>query len=430
MELKQDWGYDAHAMDELRAMEASLSGRCGRSESISFFPKVVRRLKRIALAVVVVPLVILPYLAAVLAFLGMGGKRPGPGREGLEQGLAGLMPVWRHMPMHLATKLEEAHLFRVADIASPSMEIGCGTMQHSCMVNEGRTVDWAFDMSPGMMVGFRNTGRKVFADIISADTYCMPFPEDSFATVLSVNAIDDFQRGADGAVAEYARILHAGGNLVLSGFSARFRDASPFMKLAPGGGLFDFFDGGIHTLFDEPQWRTVLENHGFRLVEFRYLLPMSAVRQAVWDFALALERILVNRLHFRHAFTPLLAFSGFRRWFVARVLDGLPLSGDGQGRRGPLFFLVAERRKGEAVEAGRATPVCLRCGGELRAAGPVAEGGPGFDLFGNGAVDPRDVGLLRCAGCGTSYPVVHGVAVVHPELYSPPEGGWTCGRPQ
>jgi ubiquinone/menaquinone biosynthesis C-methylase UbiE len=144
--------------------------------------------------------------------------------------------VWRSSSSAIARELRAQRLGR--DVLEIGAGSGSGAQQ---LLSSNPEVDWtAIDIDPHMtqaaatrLVGFPNATAK------TADATAMPFPDDSFDSVVSclmLHHIIDWER----AVAEVARVLRPGGifvgyDLVRTPLASLFHrlDGSPHRLLVP-----------------------------------------------------------------------------------------------------------------------------------------------------------------------------------------------------
>jgi SAM-dependent methyltransferase len=123
---------------------------------------------------------------------------------------------------------------------SSVLEIGCGAGHLTvCLAQRGLTVR-AVDSSPGMVdLASRQAADAGFAASVSvsqADVHALPFKADEFDLVVAVGVIP-WLHSPGAAVAEMARVLRPGGQLVLTADNAArvisFTDPRGLVALTP-----------------------------------------------------------------------------------------------------------------------------------------------------------------------------------------------------
>ena len=104
--------------------------------------------------------------------------------------------------------------------ARPALDLGIGNACSSAFALD-RTVDVGADIIHSNLVKARSRG--VHEQVVSLDMGAIPYLDDTFARVYSLNAIYHVQEGRRKALEEMVRVLAPGGTLA-------FTDVSPFLQ--------------------------------------------------------------------------------------------------------------------------------------------------------------------------------------------------------
>ncbi|MEO5336326.1 MAG: methyltransferase domain-containing protein [Magnetospirillum sp. WYHS-4] len=297
---------------------------------------------------------------------------------------------WRGRPMLTLFKAAETYLFRArAALEGPAMEIGFQAGRHSRLVFTPGTIDIGFDLAPLALLEAKREGCSSF--LVSGDVYALPFADACLKTVAMVHTIDDCQRGAAPALAEVARVLAPGGRAVFSGFTDKFRDASLAFRLDSTGARFARWHQGIDSFFDREGWHAVARQAGLEVEYYIEFVPEWMV--VILEPILLLEKWLLNRGGVSAPAGEPMPF-GLRKG-LRKVAEATWIGAD--GGRGAEFFMVA-RKPGQ----GLPRPVALAC--------PVCPDRPPL------AGVPGRERTLGCGQCGTLYPLLGDIPVLHPEM--------------
>jgi SAM-dependent methyltransferase len=165
--------------------------------------------------------------------------------------------VWRSSSAAIARQL------RVQRLGRDVLEIGAGSgsVARQLLSNDTELAWVAIDIDPHMtraaaarLRGFPNASAK------TADATAMPFPDDSFDSVVSclmLHHIGDWE----GAVAEVARVLRPGGAFV--GYD---------LVRTPLASLLHRLDGSPHRLIEPRDFRLECEKNGLTITQQSRLL--------------------------------------------------------------------------------------------------------------------------------------------------------------
>lgn len=176
------------------------------------------------------------------------------------------------------------------------LEVGAGTGEISkALIARGHHIT-ATDISPQMVSQIRN---KLGIEAVVCDAELLPFPDESFDTVISAEMIYYLDH-PERFLTEAHRVLRPGGRLLLSSANAgiaRFYDSLRAFLRALGIGKGTYFDDPVRKFPSPKELVNFLENTGFRIHEIKKAIVFPI---GTFDW---LNRILEK--------TPLKHFSAF-----------------------------------------------------------------------------------------------------------------------
>ncbi|MNH94778.1 Ubiquinone/menaquinone biosynthesis C-methyltransferase UbiE [compost metagenome] len=148
------------------------------------------------------------------------------------------------------------------------LEIGCGTGRTACYLAEQGYQVVATDLDPNILnkAKRRATAMGVHVDFIQADAHALPFPDNTFQTVL-VESVTNFTQARQ-SVSEYFRVLKQSG--VLYDREMFVRSSAPTECLVD---LKSFFL--MPSLMKKEEWASLLGDCGFSEIQ---LLEMNEVK--------------------------------------------------------------------------------------------------------------------------------------------------------
>jgi ubiquinone/menaquinone biosynthesis C-methylase UbiE len=190
-----------------------------------------------------------------------------------------------------------------ADGPGSVLDWGCGWGQVSSLLHERGVSVEAYDYREGEPVHEIQLDRfSGFRVQVSGEPVALPYPDDSFESVLSCGVLEHVQ-DPDESLEEVRRILAPGGRLYVYKLPNRL---SYLEAIAKRAGLY--YHGALpdDRLYDVTETRRILTAHGFRIDELRLanMLPLTlshpfAARHAerIWRANRALARVPgINRL--------------------------------------------------------------------------------------------------------------------------------------
>lgn len=198
------------------------------------------------------------------------------------------MALWRSIEaQHLATE----------ELPNPILDLGCGFGEFAGVFFDD-PVDAGIDIRLADLVRAKRGRRYKF--LIAADARRLPFPPESFASVISISVLEHIPR-MDEAVAEAYRVLKKGGAFVFTTPTSRFSEFlfySRFLKkvgLSQLGRLYAaLLNRAMHhvSFLSEEDWLRLLERVGFRVEQHR----MTHSRRTVMAFDLTLPLALPSQI--------------------------------------------------------------------------------------------------------------------------------------
>lgn len=243
----------------------------------------------------------------------------------------------------------ECRLFEDAGpLEDPVLDLGCGDGHFASMAFAG--IDGKAQLFTGIdpdetMVREAQT-RGVYRYPLAASATSIPFPDDSFNTVVA-NCVIEHIPDIEAVLSETARVLKPGGRFIFGVPSHRFADmllgTSVFRTLGieslaqAYGNWFNRHSQHYHT--DDPEtWHRRLRAHSFDVEEWEYY--MSPAGHRAFDLAhyLGLPRLLSRKLTGKWvAFSNPLSNALFERW-LRPYYEEKPVG------EGPYIFFITRRR--------------------------------------------------------------------------------------
>jgi len=195
----------------------------------------------------------------------------------------------RTVPVHRALiRATEACLFSTVDLPRPLLDVGCGDGHFAAMVHS-EPVDAGIDLRANDVRAAATRG--VYRTLAVASATALPFPDASFASVMS-NCVLEHIPPLDAALREISRVLRPGGTFVCSVPSPHFaryllgatlpRAVGLDALGAAYGRFFNRLSHHYHTDSLEV-WRERLAAAGLAVVRWRGYLS----QEAMWLFDLS-----------------------------------------------------------------------------------------------------------------------------------------------
>lgn len=168
--------------------------------------------------------------------------------------------------------------FFVSRAQGDCLEVGAGTGEISKALKRAGHRIIATDIAPQMVSQIRN---KIGVEAIICDAEKLPFPDQSFDTVISAEMIYYLDH-PELFVAEAYRVLCPGGRLLLSSANAgvaRFYDSFRALLRAFGFGRGTYFDDPVRQFPPPKELTHFLHNASFKIHEIKkaVILPIGAL---------------------------------------------------------------------------------------------------------------------------------------------------------
>ena len=208
----------------------------------------------------------------------------------------------REVPLHrVIVRSAEALLLQEVDFARPMLDVGCGD-GHFASVVFPRGVDVGID--PEVRDAAVAARRSAYRLVAGASSYSLPFPDASFASVLS-NCVLEHIADLDRALEEISRVLRPRGLFVCTVIGEHFPEFLTSPRVWSRWGLGRarkayvgwFNRKAVHHHFDSPErWSERFERTGLRVRRWRYYLSETATRAMHRSHYWSLPHLVLRRL--------------------------------------------------------------------------------------------------------------------------------------
>jgi len=208
----------------------------------------------------------------------------------------------RALPWHrVITRSIEARILHDIELPRPLLDVGCGD-GHFASVVFPQGVDVGID--PGIADAREAVERGAYRLVVTASSLAVPFPDRSFASVLS-NCVLEHIPDLDKTLSEVARVLRPGGRFVATVISHRFSDlfipprawSRVGLSRARNAYVRWFNRKARHFHFDSPEtWIARLARAGLTVERWRYYSSPAASAAAHRSHYWSLPFLLWRRL--------------------------------------------------------------------------------------------------------------------------------------
>jgi SAM-dependent methyltransferase/4-amino-4-deoxy-L-arabinose transferase-like glycosyltransferase len=191
--------------------------------------------------------------------------------------------LWRHLKslpaFRALLRAVEARFYRHLDLQNPILDLGCGD-GHFAQMAFDRPLAVGADPWWGPLQKARSAG--VYRLNVQAMGDALPFPDRSFATVIS-NSVLEHIEDVQPVLNEANRVLRPGGRLVVTMpshlFTQNLGGARLLGPLGLGDAYRDFFNFiSRHAHTDPPQqWAERMGQAGFRIARWQYYFSPEAL---------------------------------------------------------------------------------------------------------------------------------------------------------
>ncbi len=178
--------------------------------------------------------------------------------------------------------------FRIQELGTPVLDLGCGDGRFSTAVFDGARIDIGVDISPNVV--FAAKGSSGYGHLMTGDGSKLPFQDGVFETVFSNSVLEHIPNVPD-VLGEVRRVLKAGGTFVFTvpspNFSRFLLLPSMFWRIPLLNSLARWYSKKRNLLLAHNNicelevWRKWLEYAGFQEIQGRFCL--SKVTLLVWD---------------------------------------------------------------------------------------------------------------------------------------------------
>lgn len=257
--------------------------------------------------------------------------------------------LWRHLrdvpAFRALLRATEAYLYLSRPFPRPVLDLGCGD-GHFGAVALPSPPDVGLDPQRGPLR--EAVRRNTYRLLLQADGCSLPFPDDTFGTVVS-NCVLEHIPHVGLVLKEVARVLRAGGyfyftvpgpDFLASLSAGRVLDHLGLRSL---GDLYRrFFDRiSRHYYYDDVEgWWERLGMAGLRMLEWRPYLSLRAMAAVEWGHYFGLPSLVAKKLTGRWVICP----SRANLWLTERLVR-------------PFYEDAFAGPRGEA--GGRSEGVCL-----------------------------------------------------------------------
>ena len=255
--------------------------------------------------------------------------------------------LWRHLKdlpaFRALLRAVEARLYQdLLPLRDPVLDVGCGD-GHFASVAFPVSLAAGIDPAPAALAEARARGAyQVLARSLGG---ALPFPDESFATVIS-NSVLEHIPDLDPVLVEIARVLQAGGRFIFCVPADRFTERLFFtrlfrrLRLPRMASAYERYFNRIsrHHHCDGPQvWHERLERVGLHLEDAFYYFSERALHALDLGHYFGLPSLVAKKLSGRWILVP-------ARWNLALTERWLrPLYEEPLPQVGAYLFLIANK---------------------------------------------------------------------------------------
>lgn len=207
------------------------------------------------------------------------------------------------MPLVLALpRANECLAFRKASLKRPILDLGCGDGLFSQLCFGKKAIDVGLDSNPEeIKLAVKN---KAYQKVITASVKKIPYPSDSFQTVIANSSLEHFEGDLTIILKEIRRVLKKKGRLFLTVPRPVISDhlffGQVFKKLRLNWLAKNYINFKQHLwkhhhLLEIKSWQTTLQKAGFKLGQHWTLIPKEAVAISDLSFLLAWPYVLAKK---------------------------------------------------------------------------------------------------------------------------------------
>lgn len=239
-------------------------------------------------------------------------------------------------------------LFRAAELVkfgeqgfeASILDLGCGAGEFAQRVML-ETLDCGIDLSVRQVARAARTGK--YRELCQGDAGVLPFADESFATILSISALEHMV-DPDRVLAEGFRVLKPGGMFVGTVVLRDLHQHLSYSRLLQRAGLRWLANLYIRTqdrlfqhvtMLSEQCWRRLWEEAGFEIEQCRRVVSPRITR--LWDMLLplAFPYWLGRKVGLNLVWHP--------RWLVHRLQKVLETERDIEDNQGSCLYFVLRK---------------------------------------------------------------------------------------
>lgn len=239
-----------------------------------------------------------------------------------------LSPLLEEAPTSWALiRALEAEALQNAPFKNPILELGCGDGLFSKVLLQGKkTIDLGIDKDLSEIFRARRTG--VYTQLIHCDATNLPIKNSSFKTLFSNGVLEHIPK-LRAVLQEAQRILKKHGYLIFTCPTWQLTENLAGVTLLNHLGLSQaasrygsFFNRKFfhYNLYDESEWKKILQKHGFILVSCTYYNPKLVTRIHELFLPSALASKLAKKLFNTQVFAKKLRRMLYLSWFIPVLL--------------------------------------------------------------------------------------------------------------
>ncbi len=215
----------------------------------------------------------------------------------------------------------EARFYRDFDLASPTLDLGCGDGQFATVAFD-RKIEVGLDPWEGPL--HEASQRSVYQLLIQADGTYIPFPDAYFASAISNSVLEHIPL-IDAVLAELSRVLQPGAFFLFCVPNHQFLNSLSIgnffdrLHLHPLAKLYRRFFNRIsrHYHCDPPEvWEKRLDQAGFEILDWWHYFPPTAMHVVEWGHYFGVPALLVKWLSGRWLITS-------KEWNIAWLRNWL-----------------------------------------------------------------------------------------------------------
>ncbi len=201
--------------------------------------------------------------------------------------LRSLVRTHFHQPAICLFRALELMEMRDLEFAAPILDLGCGNGDIGDLALRSHWPAIGLDLLPSEVRAA--VARDAYAGATVGDGTTLPFPDSSFATVVSICVLEHIPDDL-GVVAGVARVLQPGGRFIFTTPSEHFE--SELLDAGDPAAVAAVTDRLGHFHYrSRDDWYAILRAHDLQPVEHRFFLPPSTQRR--WQ---RLDNFMVKRL--------------------------------------------------------------------------------------------------------------------------------------